>query len=128
MRGPQIEVTGWVKDVRVPMAKASVVVAPLRMGGGTRLKIVEALGMGKAIVSTSVGCEGIEVRDGEHLLVADHPLGFAEAVIRVLDNPGLARDLGSNGRALAVRQYSWTRSGARLEELLRRVVEENQRR
>src|ERR1700730_4004217 len=119
---PQVEVTGWVLDVRDPMAQSAVIVAPLRMGGGTRLKIVEALGMGKAVVSTTVGCEGLDVRHGEHLLVADDADSFPRAVGRVLSDPGLARELGAAGRALAVREYSWSRSGGRLEELLQRVT------
>ncbi|HYR62340.1 MAG TPA: glycosyltransferase [Actinomycetota bacterium] len=122
LRDPHVDVTGWVLDVRVPMAQAAVVVAPLRMGGGTRLKIVEALGMGKAVISTTVGCEGLAVNSGEHLLVADDPDSFAGEVVRVLSDPQLARRLGAAGRALAVREYSWTRSGARLEELFRRVT------
>jgi len=92
------------------------------MGGGTRLKIVEALGMGKAIVSTSLGSEGINVRSGEHLLLADDPDSFAAAVERVLADAGLARSLGAAGRALAVREYSWNRSGASLEELYARIA------
>ena len=63
--------TGWVTDVRPYLRRASVVVAPLRIGAGTRLKVVEGLAMAKPMVSTTVGCEGIDVRSGEHLLVAD---------------------------------------------------------
>jgi glycosyltransferase involved in cell wall biosynthesis len=121
------EVTGWVPDVRVPMAAASVIVAPLRMGSGTRLKIVEALGMGKAVVSTSLGCEGLDVRDGEQLLIADSAAAFADQVVRLLADRMLARELGTRGRDLAVREYSWSRSTARLEQLLRRVVDSGRR-
>lgn len=71
--------------------------------------------MGKALVSTSLGCEGIDVRDGEHLLVADDPLDFAAAVLRLVDAPGGAAVLGRRGRALAVAQYSWASVGERLE-------------
>jgi glycosyltransferase involved in cell wall biosynthesis len=119
---PNVVVTGWVPDVRPLVQRAAVVATPLRMGGGTRLKIVEALGMGKAIVSTTLGSEGINVRSGEHLLLADDPDAFAAAVVRVLADPGLARSLGAAGRALAVREYSWTRSGAALEELYDRLA------
>jgi glycosyltransferase involved in cell wall biosynthesis len=122
LQGPHVDVTGWVLDVRDPMAQAALIVAPLRMGGGTRLKIVEALGMGKAVVSTTVGCEGLDVHHGEHLLVADDADSFASEIVRILSDPGLARELGAAGRALAVREYSWSRSGARLEELLQRVT------
>jgi len=78
--------------------------------------------MGKAVVSTTVGCEGLDVRHGEHLLVADDTDSFAREIVRILSDPGLARELGAAGRALAVREYSWSRSGARLEELLQRVT------
>ena len=122
LRRPNVVVTGWVPDVRPHVQNAAVVATPLRMGGGTRLKIVEALGMGKAIVSTSLGSEGINVRSGEHLLLADDPESFAAAVERVLSDAGLARSLGIAGRALAVREYSWSRSGASMEELYARIV------
>jgi glycosyltransferase involved in cell wall biosynthesis len=127
LEGARCEVTGWVPDVRVPMAAASVIAAPLRMGSGTRLKIVEALGMGKAVVSTSLGCEGLDVRDGEHLLLADSADAFANQVARLLADRTLARELGARGRELAVREYSWGRSTARLEQLLRHVVDSGRR-
>jgi glycosyltransferase involved in cell wall biosynthesis len=125
--GSHCEVIGWVPDVRVPMAAASVIVAPLRMGSGTRLKIVEALGMGKAVVSTSLGCEGLDVREGEHLLIADSADAFAGKVERLLADRTLARELGARGRDLAVQKYSWGQSTARLEQLLRHVVDSGRR-
>lgn len=115
LAGPEVVVTGTVPDVRPYVARAAAVVVPLRMGSGTRLKVLEGLAMGKALVSTSLGCEGIDVRDGEHLLVADDPLDFAAAVLRLVDAPGGAAVLGRRGRALAVAQYSWASVGERLE-------------
>lgn len=102
-----IIVTGFVEDVRPYINRASVYVVPLRMGGGTRLKVLEALSMEKAIVTTSIGSEGIDVKDGEHLLKADDPAFFAESVVRLLKNQSLARELGKNGRKLVSDTYDW---------------------
>jgi glycosyltransferase involved in cell wall biosynthesis len=118
LRRPNVEVTGFVPDVRPYIARAAVVVTPLRIGGGTRLKVVEALSMGKAIVSTSIGCEGLDVHDRRHLLIADDDEHFAAEVARVLRAPTLGEQLGAAGRLLAVERYSWSRSGATLERLL----------
>ena len=87
LRRPGVTVTGWVTDVRPHLRRASVVVAPLRVGSGTRLKVVEGLAMAKPMVSTTVGCEGIDVRSGEHLLVADAPDDFADAVALLFARP-----------------------------------------
>jgi glycosyltransferase involved in cell wall biosynthesis len=115
LAGPNVRVVGEVPDVRPYLAAAAVSVVPLRMGSGTRLKVVEGLAMGKAIVSTSLGCEGIAVRDGEHLLVADEPLAFARSVLRLLDDSDAAAALGRRGRELAVDQYDWAASAQQLE-------------
>jgi sugar transferase (PEP-CTERM/EpsH1 system associated) len=107
--------TGRVPDVRPYLREASVVVAPLRIGSGTRLKILEALAMGKAVVSTSVGCEGLDVRHGQHLLVADDPSSFARSVVRLLQNPAEAEVLGRRGRELVEDKYGWAQAIAELE-------------
>lgn len=121
LRGPGVTVTGWVPEVRSYMETAAVVVVPLRMGGGTRLKVVEAMSMSKGIVSTSLGAEGLEVVSGTHLLLADDPLAFADAVVALLDDPERAAALGTCARGLAVQRYSWATAAASLEELLHRV-------
>lgn len=107
--------TGRVDDVRPYMAGASVVVVPLRIGSGTRLKVLEALAMAKGVVSTSVGCEGLDVDHGEHLLVADDPVAFAASVVRLLESPAEAAALGRRGRTLVEDRYGWDRSVAELE-------------
>ncbi len=89
-----VVVTGGVPDVRPYVSNAAVVVVPLRMGGGTRLKVLEGLAMKKPMVSTSLGCEGIDVKHEEHLLIADEPARFAEAVLRIMDAPSTGRALG----------------------------------
>jgi glycosyltransferase involved in cell wall biosynthesis len=92
-----------------------VVVVPLRIGSGTRLKVLEALAMAKPVVSTSVGCEGLDLSHGEHLLIADDPATFAASVLRLLEDPAEAASLGRRGRALVESRYGWEQSVAELE-------------
>jgi glycosyltransferase involved in cell wall biosynthesis len=116
-RRPHVTVTGRVPDVRPYLARAAVAVVPVRIGGGTRLKVVEALAMGKAVVSTTIGCEGLAVRDGEHVLLADDGPGIARALSQVLSDAAMARRLGSAGRELVMAEYSWDTARERLERL-----------
>ena len=97
LAGPNVVVTGKVDDVRPYIADASAFVVPLRMGSGTRLKVLEGLAMGKPMVSTRLGCEGIRVRDGEHLLMADDPTEFARATLRLMEDRETALRLGTGG-------------------------------
>lgn len=106
-------VTGTVDDVRDYLARAALCVVPLRIGGGTRLKIFEALAMGKATVSTSVGAEGLPVTAGRHLLVADSAEAFADAVSELLRDPSRRRRLGTAGRRLVVERYGWRQVASR---------------
>src|ERR1700730_2612656 len=108
MADANVEFTGAVPDVRPYVARAAVVIAPLRVGSGTRLKILEALTIGKPVVTTTIGCEGLSVVDGEHLVVADDPQPLAEAVARLISDRKLAMELGRSGRALIERDYSWS--------------------
>jgi len=85
------------------------------MGGGTRLKVVEGLSMEKAVVSTSLGSEGIDVAHGEHLLIADEPRAFADSVLQLLNDRELAHKLGREGRSLVERRYTWETVVNRLE-------------
>jgi glycosyltransferase involved in cell wall biosynthesis len=113
-RDPQVVVTGYVKDIREFIGPSSVYVVPLRVGGGTRLKVLDAMAMGKAIVSTSVGCEGIAVTPGEHLLTADTPKAFADATLALLADRERRTALGQRARLLVERDYSWTVIGRQL--------------
>lgn len=115
---PGVTITGAVPETRTYLAEAQVAIVPLLVGGGTRLKILEALAMGKTVVSTTLGFEGIDVTPGEHLLAADEPGAFAKQVIRALGNPELRARLGAAGREIAVQRYSWERSGAALRTSL----------
>ena len=104
-----VRVTGLVDDVRPHMAEAAVYVVPLRIGGGTRLKIFEALSMAKAVVSTAVGAEGLPLAPGRHFLQADEPAAFAEAVTSLLRDSARRRAIGAAGRRLVEERYSWSK-------------------
>lgn len=122
LAGPRIELTGFVPDLRPHLAEAAAVVVPLRLGGGTRLKIVEAMAMGKAIVSTTLGAEGIEAIPGRDLLIEDRPDAFADAVSRLLADPGLAARIGRSARRLAEERYAWSGAAQTLESFYRRIL------
>lgn len=116
---PAIRVTGTVEDIRPYVQKAAVYVVPLRIGGGTRLKIFEAMAMGMALVSTSIGAEGLPVRDGENIFLADTPSEFARQTIRLLGEPAVRNRLGLAARALVEGRYSWSA----VTDVLDRVLE-----
>jgi glycosyltransferase involved in cell wall biosynthesis len=116
--GDGVEIVGFVDDLRSEIAQASVVVAPLRIGGGTRLKILEALSVGKAVVSTTVGAEGLDVQHDRDILIADSPEAFASAVGRALDDVTLRERLGRAARRTAEALYSWKASARKLDAFL----------
>jgi polysaccharide biosynthesis protein PslH len=97
---PGVHITGTVDDVRHYVERATVYIVPLRIGGGSRLKILEALAMGRAVVSTTVGAEGLDVAHERQVLLADDPQSFAAAVLRLLDDPERCRELAVQGRRL----------------------------
>ena len=113
-----IVVTGSVEDVRPYVNKAQVYVVPLRIGGGTRLKIYEAMSMGKAVVSTTVGAEGLPVTAGRHIIIADDPARFAGAVVDLIRDDDLRRRLESEARRLVVERYDWSIVARELESAL----------
>ncbi|MBN1977682.1 MAG: glycosyltransferase [Anaerolineae bacterium] len=108
LRGdPAMTLTGFVDDPRPYIADAAVYVVPLRMGGGTRFKVLEALAMGRAVVSTTLGAEGFPVTHGQELLLADEPGEFAQAVVSLLNAPEKREALGQAGRAFVEARYDW---------------------
>jgi glycosyltransferase involved in cell wall biosynthesis len=117
-----MKVTGEVEDVRPYVRDAAVYIVPLRVGGGTRLKIFEAMAMGKAVVSTSIGAEGLPVRDGENILLADEGGDFARKIVNLLRDPATRNRLGQAGRRLVESEYSWSSVAERFDSILRRVV------
>jgi sugar transferase (PEP-CTERM/EpsH1 system associated) len=113
-----IDVTGTVDDVRAHLGPACATIVPLRVGGGTRLKIFEAMAAGKAVVSTTIGAEGLPTESGRHLLIADGAEGFADAVLRVVREPELRHQLEREARSLVTQHYDWSVAAAQLERSL----------
>jgi polysaccharide biosynthesis protein PslH len=122
----RITVTGYVDDVRPFFQRAEAYVIPLHIGGGTRVKALQAMAMGLPIVSTSVGCEGLEVEHGREVLLADDSADFADALVRVLQDPVL-RDTLTRNAAERVRAYDWSRIGDDLNETFRRAAASERR-
>ncbi len=116
-----ITVTGSVPSVVEHLAEAAVVVVPLRIGGGTRLKIFEAMGAGRAVVATPIGAEGLDVRHNENILLHDDAADFADAVISILREESQRRRLAANARTLAAR-YDWSNVVAEFERGLARGI------
>jgi len=119
-----VRVTGTVEDVRPFVARAQVCVVPLRTGGGTRIKIFEAMAMGKSIVSTSVGAEGLPVTHGRDILLADDPDAFATHVIQLLQQPETRRRLRDAGRRLVMSRFTWDAATTRFSEVCLEIVRE----
>lgn len=107
MGDPSIILTGYVDDPLPYIQRAAVFVAPILSGGGTKLKVLEAMAVGKAIVSTSIGVEGIEGNDEEHFMVADRPAVFADRVVSILRDLFLREHIGANARRRTVEKYDW---------------------
>lgn len=114
----RILLTGTVDDVRPCLDRCEVLVVPLRSGGGTRIKIFEAMAQGVPVVSTTIGAEGLPVRDGDAILLADDPESFTDVVSRVLDSLQLAEALSTRARELVVRDHGWESVTARFVDLL----------
>ena len=106
-----------VPDVRPCYTRAALAIVPLRIGGGTRIKILEAMSMGKPVVSTSIGAEGLAVKDGTHVLIADTPAEFARAAVSLMLSEELCRKIGQNGRKLVLERYSWDRIACHQEQV-----------
>ena len=120
---PGVELTGYVQDIRDVLKKSAACIVPLREGGGSRLKILEAMAAGVPVVSTSMGAEGIKVVSGEHLLIADTPERFADAIVQVLSDNSLRDSLTSAARVLMEQHYSWESIGAQFVDMVESVVE-----
>lgn len=117
-----VAVLGAVPDARPYIARSAVFVAPLRMGGGTRFKLLEAMALGRPVVTTTIGAEGFSVQPGRELLIADTEADFAREVLRVLGDVSLARQLAHAARAFVEASYDWTAIMPRLEALHRQLV------
>lgn len=122
----RVIVTGRVDDVRPYIAKSKVFVVPLRVGGGTRLKILEAMAMGKAIVSTTIGAEGITYTPDDNIVLADNPEDFAQKTVDVIADSKKIEDLGISGRQLVKEDYDWGVVGRQLRHFYKKAIDENQ--
>ena len=117
-----IRMAGFVDDFRPVVADAACYIAPLRVGGGTRLKLVEGMALGKAIVSTSQGCEGLRIEDGENMLVRDDPVAFAEGIRQVVEDADLRTRLELGARRTAVELYDWRVVGEVLTDTYGEII------
>jgi polysaccharide biosynthesis protein PslH len=120
---PRVSVLGFVDDVRPHFAESAVVVCPLRDGGGTRIKILDAMAMGKPIVATTIACEGLDVEDERDLLIADDPDAFVRQLGRLFDDAELRARLARDARARSVSCFSWHRSADRLLQEYGEIVD-----
>lgn len=114
LNNDSIHVTGEVKEVLPFYQRSAVCVVPLRAGGGTRLKILEAMALGRPVISTAIGCEGLDVKDGVDILIANDPADFARKTVAVLMDAGLYSHIADNARKLVEEQYSWDAIGENL--------------
>jgi glycosyltransferase involved in cell wall biosynthesis len=118
-----VELAGFVEDLRREYADAAVVVVPLTSGGGTKLKVLEAMAMGRAVVTTPIGAEGIAVRDGVEMEIADSAEEFSRKTVRLLLDPQRAAQMAAAARALAERSYDWRTVNREMHDAVRHVIE-----
>jgi len=119
---PSIEVTGTVDDVRPYLARASIMILPLRVGGGTRIKVFEGMAAGLALVSTSIGTEGLPVVDGENVLLADEPAAFADAVVSLIQNPARRQRIAATALTWVRENFSWATASQKFLALAQKVL------
>ena len=117
-----VKFTGLVSDIRPPIAQSWLSVVPLRIGAGTRLKVIESMALGTPVVSTSKGAEGLDVVNGKNILISDEPNEFADNVIKVIKNPGLRKELSIEGLKLVKEKYSSVVIGQRYNSFLNTII------
>jgi glycosyltransferase involved in cell wall biosynthesis len=122
LKDGSVHVTGRVDDVLPYYRQSSICVVPLRAGGGTRLKILEAMALGRPVVSTTIGCEGLDAADGEHLLIADTPAQFAEKTMSLFRDRQLYQRLSTNGRKLVETRYGWDQIAEKLTDVYEQMT------
>ena len=126
-RDTRVIVTGRVDDVRSYIQRSHVFIVPLRIGGGTRLKILEAMSMGKAVVSTTIGAEGIKYTDGENILLADEPQAFADKTVSLLNDRARSLQIGAEARHFVRGRYDWDTIGRKLKTIYEETAREPQK-
>lgn len=120
---PEIKLTGWVDDTRPYIAEGAAFIVPLRIGGGTRMKIYEAMAMGKAVVSTSVGAEGLPVKNGEHIILEDHQVKFAEKIVTLLKEKETREKFGVTACTFVREHFAWKQVAEEFRNICRVTVE-----
>lgn len=120
--GDGVVVTGFVDDIRTVMAQADVIVCPMRIGGGIKNKILEAMAFGKPVVSTSLGAEGVDARDGESIMIADSPKEIAGAVAQLLKDRSLRDRIAERARRLIEERYTWETAAGKYEEVFEKLL------
>jgi len=126
-RDEEVLVTGYVEDKTTVFDQCTVFIVPLRVGGGTRIKILEAMAAGKPVVSTAIGCEGIEAVHGQHILIGDNPESFCEACVALLHDATLRQRLAGAGRELVEQSYRWQEIRGGYQAAIRELVSESRR-
>jgi polysaccharide biosynthesis protein PslH len=121
LEGPGVHVTGGVADLRPYYQRCTACIVPLRAGGGTRLKILEAMALGRPVVSTAIGCEGLDVADGRHLFIADSPADFAEKCIRLLEDRSMRERMAGAARRRVTERYDWDAIARQVQQTYREV-------
>jgi sugar transferase (PEP-CTERM/EpsH1 system associated) len=122
--GEGVILTGYLDDVRPAVARSWACVVPLRVGGGTRLKILEALALGTPVVATSKGAEGLDLAPGQEIQIADKPAEFADLVLQLLDNPKLREQLSRNGRQKVEDKYDWQKIGTEFNHFVEEIYKD----
>jgi len=120
-----IKIMGYVEDVRPYILQSLVFIAPLRSGSGTKLKVLNAMAMGKAVVTTSIGAEGIKVTPDENIMIADNPQDFAEKIIYLLRHPEIAIKIGKEARQVIEKYYDWKVIDKNMEQIYQKVLSNN---
>ncbi|MBN2145987.1 MAG: glycosyltransferase [Anaerolineales bacterium] len=120
---PGVKVTGFVEDMRPYFWNSAVCVVPLRNGGGTRLKILEAMAAELPVISTTIGAEGLKVTDGENILLADDPQQFVESICRTINSPSQYKWMQIKGRSLVESEYEWSRLAQELDQVYEALME-----
>jgi glycosyltransferase involved in cell wall biosynthesis len=121
-KGEGMIIKGYIDDFNSLVKLAPIAIIPLRIGGGMRVKLVEMMAKGMTIVSTSIGAEGVDVTNGENIVLADEPTQFADAIKRLLESPEECRRIGRNGRKLVELKYSWNNIGDKFFQILQNVI------
>ncbi|MBK8251713.1 MAG: glycosyltransferase [Polyangiaceae bacterium] len=124
-REPRIVLTGRVDDVRPYIERSSVYIVPIRVGGGTRIKIYEAMGMARAVVSTTIGAEGLPVANGQEIVIADEPNHFADEVVRLVRDEGARSNIEQAARKAVVERFGWNRATDALVEIMQRALDKH---